>query len=95
MAVKITCIKKANGDHENQYVAISSMSWINEYTEVTGTTTREDMYQFIYEGGEAYVEDAAGNKAQLVACISAKGNKYVKTEADSMTSDNLLKLKEC
>ncbi len=96
MAVKITCIKKAGGDHENQYVAISSMNWINESTNASGTATRQEMYDFIVnDKGEAYVRDAYGNKAMLEGKISDKGTKYVKTVRDNVTSDNLLKLPEC
>ena len=95
MSVKITCIKKANGDHENPYVAIASLSWIVESTGATGTSTRQEMYDYVTKGYEAYVKDSAGHKAKLIAKISLKGTKYVKTEADSVTSDNLLKLKEC
>jgi hypothetical protein len=95
MSVKITCIKKANGNHENPYIAINSLGWLNESTEATGTTTREGMYDFINKSGNAYVKDPKGNKAELVAKISQKGTKYVKTVADSVESDNLLKLKEC
>ncbi|MDN3584383.1 DUF3892 domain-containing protein [Mucilaginibacter flavus] len=95
MSVKITCIKKDNGNHENPYVAIKSMTWISEDDQKTGTSSREEMYDFVKKGGEAYVKDSVGNKAKLVAQTTDKGTKYVKTVADDVTSDNLLKLKEC
>jgi hypothetical protein len=96
MAVKITCIKKDNGNHENPFVAITSLSWINEETGKTGSNSRLEMYDWIVnEKGIAYVKDSNGNKANLRGAISDKGSKYVKTYADSVTSDNLLKLPEC
>lgn len=95
MAVKITCIKKDGGNHENPYVAISSLGWILDGTQETGTSTREQMYDFVLKGNEAYVKDSAGNKARLVAKATDKGTKYVKTVADNVQSDNLLKLGEC
>lgn len=95
MSVKITCIKKDNGNHENPYVAISSMNWINEGTQKGGTSTREAIYEFVRDGNEAYVKDSSGNKAILEAKISAKGTKYVKTVANDVESDNLLQLPEC
>jgi len=95
MSVKITCIKKDNGNHENSYVAITSMNWLNEADQKTGTSTRVEMYDFVKDGGDAYVKDTAGNKAKLVAHITEKGTKYVKTVADDVKSDNLLKLGEC
>ena len=94
MAIRITCITKASGDHENSYVAITSLGWINESNE-TGSSTRLVMYDWSEKGGQAYVKGADGSIAYLITAISAKGLKYVKTKADSTTSDNLLKLKEC
>jgi hypothetical protein len=29
MSIRITCITKAGGDHENPYVAISRLAWVN------------------------------------------------------------------
>jgi hypothetical protein len=95
MSVKITCIKKDNGNHENPYVAITSMNWIVDSTKETGTSSREQIYEFVLQGNYTYVEDAYGNKAKLEAKTSPKGTKYVKTAADDVKSDNLLKLKEC
>lgn len=95
MALKITCIKKDNGNHENPYMAISSLQWINELTKEHGTSTRVEMYDFVNKGGEAYVMDASGNRAKLEARLSERLNKYVKTKADDVKSDNLLKLPEC
>lgn len=96
MAVKITCIKKADGDHENPYLAISSLGWVNEENGKSGTTSRVDMYTFIKDDkGIAYVKDAYGNKANLTTAISSKGTKYVKTIADDTKTDNLLRLPEC
>lgn len=30
MAIRITCINKDNGDHENPNLAITHLGWINE-----------------------------------------------------------------
>jgi hypothetical protein len=95
MAVRITCIKKDGGNHENPFVAISTLSWINDVTNATGTSTRLQMYEFVTNNGIAYVQDYLGNKANLKGAISDKGNKYVKTYSDNVASDNLLKLPEC
>jgi hypothetical protein len=95
MALKITCISKSNGQHENQHVAITNLSWINELNNENGNSSRIQMYEWVLKGGIAYVYDKNGNRAKLVTAISIKGNKYVKTENDSLVSDNLLKLPEC
>jgi len=95
MAVKITCIKKDGGFHENPYTAITDLGWINETTGKTGLSTRLQIYDYLKDGGEAYVTDYVGNKAKLVTAETARGTKYVKTLPDKTTTDNLLSLKEC
>ena len=96
MSVRITCIKKDSGNHENPYVAISRLSWVNESDNNTGQSSRLEMYDFVVSsGGIAYVTDSKGNRANLIGAISSKGTKYVKTIPDDVTSDNLLKLPEC
>lgn len=95
MAVRITCINKANGQHENPYVAISHLGWVADGTAKVGKSTREEMYDFVVnENGEAYV--AAGlTRAGLIGAISPRGTRYVKTVANNTERDNLLELPEC
>ena len=95
MSVRITCIKKNNGDHENPFTAIEELGWINEDTKETGRVSRVDLYNWINNGGKAYVRDVFGNIAYLITEITGRGTKYVKTIADKTTADNLLKLIEC
>ena len=96
MSVRITCISKDNGYHENPYVAIQSMNWLNESTSDTGKNTRLEMYDWVVnQKGQAYVKDAMGNVASLIGAISPRGTKYVKTVADETKTDNLLQLPEC
>lgn len=96
MAIRITCIKKDSGNHENPHTAISDLGWKNDATGATGNSTRLEMYDFVEnEDGVAYVKDAFGNKADLIGAITPRGTKYVKTVADETKSDNLLKLPEC
>ncbi|MFC5284347.1 DUF3892 domain-containing protein [Pedobacter alpinus] len=96
MAIRITCINKANGNHENPYVAISHLGWEDYNSTKKGKNTRVEIYNFLeHEGGMAYVEDFKGNKTKVVTAISPRGTKYVKTEANGTESDNLLSLKEC
>jgi hypothetical protein len=95
MAIRIICINKANGLHENPYVAISHLGWEDSTSGKSGRNTREEIYSFIKEqGGEAYVQ--AGNaRAEVITAVSSRGTRYVKTRADSTDRDNLLKLPEC
>lgn len=96
MSVRITCINKSSGYHDNPLTAITNLGWENEQTGATGKSTRLDMYDFIKnKGGQAYVKDNLGNVAYLTTAETAGGTKYVKTKADDVKSDNLLKLMEC
>lgn len=95
MAIRITCINKAGGQHENPYVAISHLGWVEDGTKLAGRWTRERLYDWIkLENGYAYVE-GGGTSAKVITALSPRGTKYVKTEADSTERDNLLKLPEC
>lgn len=95
MSVKITCIKKDNGNHYNQHEAIESLGWINESTNETGHSTRLEVVEFIEKkNGQAYVEKG-GKKVYLDVRTSASGNKYVQTIADGKLTNNLLELPEC
>ena len=95
MTIRITCINKANGQHENPYVAITSLGWIEDGTGKTGKNSREQIYDWIRnENGRAYVQ-AGLARAKVVTVVSPRGTRYVKTEADSTERDNLLKLPEC
>lgn len=95
MAVRITCINKANGQHENPYTAISHLGWSQDGTGNTGRSTREQMYDWIKnQNGQAYVQ-AGTARARVITAVSSRGTRYVKTEADSTDRDNLLKLPEC
>lgn len=95
MEIRITCIKKDNGYHENPHIAISELGWINDGDNVTGISTRVQIYDWIENGGIAYVLDSTGNKANIVRAVSPKGTKYLKTTTDNTISDNLLSLQEC
>ncbi|MDO8659134.1 MAG: DUF3892 domain-containing protein [Candidatus Parcubacteria bacterium] len=95
MSVRITCINKDGGNHQNPHEAISHLGWINEQTGETGKNTRLEMYDWIEKGGEAYVRDAYGNTIRVGTAISSLGAKYVRTYADSTWTDNLLSLPEC
>jgi hypothetical protein len=95
MAVRITCINKEHGNHEDPHVAISTLGWLNETTKETGKTTRVEMYNWVKQGGQAYVRDAYGNIVYLIAKVSAWGNPFVQTAADGRVTDNLLYLVEC
>ena len=95
MPIRVTCIKKDNGFHENPHVAISELGWINDSNEATGNSTRVQIYDWINAGGVAYIMDSVGRKINLITAVSPKGTKYLRTVADNSTNDILLNLQEC
>ena len=95
MAIRITCITRNSNNDENPHTGISFLGWTEDETGKKGVDTREQMYQWVKEGGRAYVRDANGDVAYLIAEISTRGTKYVKTKPDGTKADNLLSLNEC
>ena len=96
MAVRITCINKDNGYHENPHKSIEWLGWINEQTNKSGRSSRLDMYDFVSkQGGQAFVRDSHGNVAYVHGAVSATGNPYVRTASDGKWTNNLLSLPEC
>jgi hypothetical protein len=95
MAVKITCIKKQGGYHEDPHHAIESVRWIDPASGESGSNTRIEMYDWIkLKNGEAYVSDGV-RVAYVGARLSPSGTKYIQTYADGRWSNNLLALPEC
>jgi hypothetical protein len=95
MAIRITCINKSNGYHQDPHHAIENLGWIDQ-TGKTGKSTRLEIYNWLKtDGGKAYVQDYAGNTAYVGTRESASGTKFVQTYADRVWTDNLLSLPEC
>lgn len=96
MSVRITCISKDGGNHENPHVAISSLGWTNEESGQSGSSSRLQMYDWIKsKHGVAYVKDQSGNQARVGTAETQRGTKYVRTYRDQTWTDNLLALPEC
>jgi hypothetical protein len=94
MAVRVTCINKSGGNHENPHEAITDFGWINEQTGTTGKSTLAEMVKFIdIDKGSAYVK----NGINVAYCYTRQGRfyRFVQTYSDKTPTDNLLKLLEC
>jgi hypothetical protein len=95
MAVRITCINKDNGNHDNPNEAISHFGWQNESTGKTGRATRQQMVEYIEaDKGAAYVGTGA-SKVYCYVRTSPRGTKFLQTQSDGQWSNNLLSLPEC
>jgi len=96
MAIRITCINKSGGYHQDPHHAISDLGWQDDQTGAQNKSTRLQMYEWLKDhSGTAYVLDQYGNKAYLGPRESSSGTKYVQTYADRVWTDNLLSLPEC
>ena len=96
MAIRITCINKSGGYHQDPHHAISQLSWVNEESGKRGKNTRLEIYEWIKnQHGDAYVRDAYGNRASVGTREHASGTRFLQTYADRVWTDNLLSLPEC
>ena len=94
MAVRIIAIRKAHGNHYDPHQAISHYKWLNEQSGESGIANRPDMVSWVERGNSAYVSSIEGT----VYCYvnkSAIGTKFLQTNADERSSNNLLNLPEC
>jgi hypothetical protein len=96
LAIRITCISKANGHHSDPHHAIQRLGWLEDGTSNTGNNTRLEIYDWIKnQNGSAYVLDSRKNKAYVGTRENSLGTKYLQTYADQVWTDNLLALPEC
>lgn len=93
MAVRIIAIRKP-GDNYNAYEAISHYKWLNEQTGESGIANRPNMVGWVERGNQAYVSSQEGTVSCYVN-TSAAGTKFLQTNADDRSSNNLLNLPEC
>ena len=94
MSIRITCIKKSGGYHDDPHEAISTLGWVDEQTGQSARSTREQMYDWVKSGGQAVVVNGT-TRVQVVTAESSRGTRFVKTKPDYTVRDNLLKLPEC
>lgn len=99
--IKITGIKKDNGNHDNPHEAVTHYRWEsydnNGNVTKSGLAPRQDVVGWL-EGSlgfkvDAYVERVAP-RAYCYVNISRYGTKFLQTHADATDQNNLLKLPE-
>lgn len=94
MAVRIIAIRKDGGNHYNPHQAVSHYEWHNESTNNTGVSDRSTMVNWCLNGGHAYVKSPQGT-ANCFVNTSNTGTKFLQTNADSQSTNNLLNLPSC
>ena len=90
MAIRITHIRQSGGTgHEH----IVRLWWANPASGKSGDNARAEIVSWIEtKNGKAYVEDARGDRADVLVITPSHGEKYLRTHADGRWTDNLLAL---
>ncbi len=86
---RITCIHKdeRKNPHERiQFVGLEGSSQRYEQQEIV---------RFIDSGAHRFYVQRGGSTAWVITATSPYGNRYIKTESDGETPNNLLSLPEC
>lgn len=94
MAVRIIGVRKPSGDIHNRLEAISHYRWLNEQNGKSGIDDRPTMVAWVDKNNRAYVSSAEGTVDCFVN-TSASGTRFLQTNADSRSSNNLLNLPPC
>ncbi len=94
MSVRIIGVRKPGGNIQNRLEAISHYQWVNESNKESGISTRPVMVDWVERGNKAYVSSTEGTVDCFVNKSSAE-TKFLQTDADSRSSNNLLNLPPC
>jgi hypothetical protein len=97
--IKITGIRKDNGNHANPFEAVEAYRWVQPGTSNGNTTERNVIVGWLDNGynGEkvqAYVEQVLP-RAYCYVNQSIHGTRFLQTRADEVRGNNLLSLPEC
>ena len=93
MSNRVTCINKTN--RQSRWEAIRKLGGTRDDNGGPWYCTQDECIDYIKKGYVFYVELRPNHRVYLEIARSAKGNEYVRTEADKDPQDNLLSLKEC
>jgi Protein of unknown function (DUF3892) len=90
MSISITAIRMSGG---NTHQHIVRLWWTSPSTSETGDNSRAEIVSWIEnQNGKAYVEDAHGSRGDVGVVTPAYGEKYLRSYADNVWTDNLLAL---
>ncbi|WP_069770969.1 DUF3892 domain-containing protein [Streptomyces sp. LUP30] len=91
MAIQITAVRLSAGGSRHEHIV--RLWWTNPATDKTGENTRAQIVTWIEdEGGQAHTSDADGHRATVAVITPDHGEKYLRTHADRVWTDNLLAL---
>jgi hypothetical protein len=85
MATEITCIVRDGSDPDNRIDSVGGSGW---------SKPEDTVIAEIENGSETYFVDVGGNQVQ-VEVAEREGRKYLRTDSDQTTENNLLSLPDC
>ncbi|MGI5518978.1 DUF3892 domain-containing protein [Streptomyces sp. CA-106131] len=90
MAIQITAVRLSGGTaHEH----IVRLWWTNPADGKSGDSTRAQIVTWIEtQAGKAYTLDGNGHRAEVAVVTPHHGEKYLRTHADGVWTNNLLAL---
>ncbi len=86
-SLQVTCIRK-RGSHYDPHERIQGIGGTGWYH------TEDQAISNIEQGTNSYYVSAGGRTVRVIVAVH-HGRKYLKTEADGYSPDNLLALPEC
>lgn len=94
--IRITGIRKDNGNHDNPFEAVEAYRWEQPGTSNGAITNRSTVVGWVdngYNGSKvlAYVQEEAP-KAECFVNESSRGTRFLQTKPDATEKNNLLNL---
>lgn len=89
---QVTCINKSGRTDPHERITRIGGIYDNG---TRWSLSQEEAILDIESGKRTFYVSRNGFKVKVIIAKSAYGNKYIKTESDSTTVDNLLSLPEC
>ncbi|MFE9776490.1 DUF3892 domain-containing protein [Streptomyces sp. NPDC005931] len=91
MAIQITAVRLSTGGTTHEH--ITHLWWTEQASGKTGDNTRAQIVDWIEnQAGKAYTSDRAGHRTEVAVVTPARGEKYLRTRADGVWTNNLLAL---
>jgi hypothetical protein len=90
MSIRIVAVRFSGGTTHQHIVRLW---WMEPSTSEAGDNSRAEIISWIEsENGKAYVEDTSGNRVDVGIVKPVQGEKYLRTHADGVWTNNLLAL---
>lgn len=90
MSRRITAVRLSGGTSHQHIIRLW---WTDPASGVSGDDSRAEMVAWVEQRyGKAYVEDRYGHRVDVRVVTPLRGEKYLRTFADGVWTDNLLAL---